>query len=71
MRVTLVLRGVIACRGYGGIRRQVEWLAMGLVRLSAQAERFARSGTRRPIPNAAQPLRRASAFRVLYGEALA
>jgi len=27
MRVTLVLKGVIACRGYGGIQRQVEWLA--------------------------------------------
>ena len=71
MRVTLVLRGVIACRGYGGIRRQVEWLALELVRLSAQADHCTRSGTRRPIPNAVQPLRRTSAFRVLYGEALA
>ena len=70
MRVTLVLKGVMACRGYGGIQRQVEWLAMELVRLSAQADHCTRSGTRRPIPNAAQPLRRAPAFRVLYGEAL-
>ena len=71
MRVTLVLRGVMACRAYGGIRRQVEWLAMELVRLSAQADHCTRSGTRRPIPNAAQPLRGTSAFRVLCGEALA
>lgn len=70
MRVTLVLKGVIACRAYGGIQRQVDRLATELVRLSAQAERFTRSGTRRPIPNAAPPIRRTSTLRVLYGEAL-
>jgi hypothetical protein len=70
MRVMLILKGVIACRAYGGIQRQVDRLATELVCLSAQAERFTRSGARRPIPNAAQPIRRTSTLRVLYGEAL-
>ena len=70
MRVTLVLKGVIACRAYGGIQRQVDRLARELVRLPAQGERFTRSRTRRPTPNAAQPLRRSSTLPVLCGEAL-
>ena len=71
MRVTLILKGMIACRAYGGIQRQVDRLARELVRLSAQAEGFTRSGARRPIPNAAQSFRRTSTLRVLCGEALA
>ena len=66
MRVTLILKGMIACRAYGGIQRQVDRLATELVRLSAQAERF----TRRPIPNAAPPIRGTSTLRILDGEAL-
>ena len=68
MRVTLVLKGVIPCRGYGGIQRQVEWLATEMVRLSAQANRSTRSSMRRPIFNAARPLRRTCTL--LDGEAL-
>lgn len=49
MRVTLILRGVIPCRGYGGIQRQVDWLATELVRLGHHVVLIAGAGSSHPL----------------------
>ncbi|MER8569184.1 glycosyltransferase [Mesorhizobium sp. M0924] len=49
MRVTLVLKGVIPCRGYGGIQRQVEWLATEMVRLGHEVVVIAGPGSSHPL----------------------
>ncbi|UVK41667.1 glycosyltransferase [Mesorhizobium sp. AR10] len=49
MRVTLVLMGAIPCKGYGGIERQVDWLATDLVRLGHHVAVVAAPGSSHPL----------------------
>ncbi|CAN7212018.1 glycosyltransferase [Mesorhizobium sp. LjNodule214] len=49
MRITLVVRGAIPCKGYGGTQRQVEWLASELARLGHRVVLIADPGSSHPL----------------------
>ena len=49
MRITLVVKGAIPCKGYGGTERQVEWLAAELIRLGHQIVLVAGAGSSSPL----------------------
>ncbi|TJW02558.1 MAG: glycosyltransferase family 4 protein [Mesorhizobium sp.] len=49
MRITLVVKGAIPCKGYGGTERQVEWLASELVRLGHRVVLVAGRGSSHPL----------------------
>ena len=48
MRITLVVKGAIPCKGYGGTERQVEWLAAELIRLGHRVVLVAGAGSSSP-----------------------
>ena len=49
MRITLVVKGAIPCKGYGGTERQVEWLAAELIRLGHRVVLVAGAGSSSPL----------------------
>jgi hypothetical protein len=49
MHITLVLKGAIPCVGYGGIQRQVNWLATDLAKLGHRVVVIAAPGSSHPL----------------------
>jgi glycosyltransferase involved in cell wall biosynthesis len=49
MRITLVAKSRVPCKGYGGTERQVDWLAAELVRLGHKVVLIAAPGSKHPM----------------------
>ncbi|MBN9553054.1 MAG: glycosyltransferase family 4 protein, partial [Alphaproteobacteria bacterium] len=49
MRITLAAQGLIPCKGYGGIQRQVEWLTTEMVKMGHQVTLIAGPGSSHPM----------------------
>ncbi|AZO57953.1 MAG: glycosyltransferase family 4 protein [Mesorhizobium sp.] len=49
MLITLATKGVVPCKGYGGIERQVDWLATELVRQGHRVVLVAGPGSSHPL----------------------